>query len=72
MDEKAIRKLEGHAGLPLFEQLGKKIYLTAAGTELQHHCHLIIRQFEEAEAVLEHASLAPRARSEMLRRVLLR
>lgn len=23
-----IKQLEGHAGLPLFEQLGKKIYLT--------------------------------------------
>ena len=49
-----IRKLEGHTGLPLFEQLGKKIYLTAAGTELLHHGHLIIRQFEEAEAAMTH------------------
>lgn len=49
-----IRKLEGHAGLPLFEQLGKKIFLTAAGSELLHHCHLIIRQFEEAEAAMTH------------------
>lgn len=47
-----IRKLQGHAGLALFEQLGKKIYLTAAGTELLHHCHLIIRQFEDAEAAM--------------------
>ena len=28
-----IRKLEEHAGLPLFEQFGKKIYLTPAGAE---------------------------------------
>jgi DNA-binding transcriptional LysR family regulator len=49
-----IRKLEAHAGLPLFEQLGKKIFLTAAGTELLHHCHLIIQQFEEAEAAMTH------------------
>jgi DNA-binding transcriptional LysR family regulator len=49
-----IRKLEGHAGLPLFEQLGRKIFLTAAGTELLHHSHLIIRQFEEAEAAMTH------------------
>ena len=26
-----IKQLEESAGLPLFEQLGKKIYLTAAG-----------------------------------------
>jgi LysR family transcriptional regulator, low CO2-responsive transcriptional regulator len=49
-----IRKLEGHAGLPLFEQLGKKIFLTAAGTELLHHCHLIVQQFEAAEAAMTH------------------
>jgi LysR family transcriptional regulator, low CO2-responsive transcriptional regulator len=47
-----IRKLESHAGLPLFEQLGRRIYLTAPGSELLHHCHLIIRQFEEAEAAM--------------------
>jgi DNA-binding transcriptional LysR family regulator len=47
-----IRKLEDHAGLPLFEQLGKKIYLTAAGTELLRHSRLIIQQFDEAEAAL--------------------
>jgi DNA-binding transcriptional LysR family regulator len=47
-----IKKLEEHAGLPLFEQLGKKIFLTAAGTELLHHCHLIVRQFADAEAAM--------------------
>src|SRR2546427_692313 len=26
-----VKELEGHAGLPLFEQLGRKIYLTQAG-----------------------------------------
>ena len=47
-----MRTLEGHAGLPLFEQLGKKVFLTAAGTELLHHSRMIIRQFEEAEAAM--------------------
>lgn len=47
-----VRKLEEHAGCALFEQLGKKIFLTAAGTELLHHSRLIIRQFEDAEAAL--------------------
>src|SRR5262245_28903153 len=49
-----IRKLEGHAGLPRFEQLSKKIYLTAAGTELLHHCRLIVQQFEQAEQAMTH------------------
>jgi LysR family transcriptional regulator, low CO2-responsive transcriptional regulator len=47
-----VGKLEDHAGLPLFEQLGKKIFLTPAGTELLHHSRLIIRQFEDAEAAM--------------------
>jgi DNA-binding transcriptional LysR family regulator len=49
-----IRKLEDHAGLPLFEQMGKKVFLTAAGKELLHHCHLIIAQFADAEAAMTH------------------
>jgi LysR family transcriptional regulator, low CO2-responsive transcriptional regulator len=49
-----IRKLEGHAGLPLFEQLGKKTFLTAAGGELLHHSRRIIQQFEAAEAAMTH------------------
>lgn len=44
-----IRTLEGHVGMPLFEQLGKKIYLTQAGGELLHFCRAIIQQFDEAE-----------------------
>ena len=28
-----VRQLEHHVGLPLFEQLGKRIYLTPAGTQ---------------------------------------
>ena len=47
-----IRKLEEHAGQALFEQLGKKIFLTPAGTELLHHSRSIIAQFAEAEAAM--------------------
>src|SRR5438046_9405866 len=47
-----VKKLEEHAGLPLFEQLGKKIYLTAAGTEMLHASRIIIRQFEEVEETM--------------------
>ena len=47
-----VSKLEEHAGVPLFEQLGKKIYLTAAGSELLHHCRLIVQQFADAEAAM--------------------
>jgi len=44
-----IKQLEAHAGLALFEQLGKKIYLTTAGTEMLRHARAIIAQLREAE-----------------------
>lgn len=45
-----VGKLEEHAGHALFEQFGKKIYLTPAGVELLHIARGIIQQFEQAEA----------------------
>lgn len=47
-----IRTLEGHVGMPLFEQLGKKIYLTQAGDELLHYSRAIIGQFEQAQEAM--------------------
>lgn len=47
-----VRKLEDHAGLVLFEQFGKKIYLTAAGAVLLDICRGIIQQFEVAESAM--------------------
>lgn len=47
-----VRQLEHHAGLPLFEQLGRKVHLTAAGQELRLYCLAILQQFREAEEAL--------------------
>src|SRR6185369_9813200 len=47
-----IKKLEDHAGIALFEQLGKKIYLTPAGVELLKIGRSIIQQFELAEMAM--------------------
>ena len=44
-----VKKLVDHAGLPLFEQLGKKIHLTPAGVEMLHSSRIIIQQFKEVE-----------------------
>ena len=44
-----VKRLEEHAGLPLFEQLGKKIHLTPAGVEMLHSSRVIIQQFKEVE-----------------------
>ncbi|MBS0321326.1 MAG: LysR family transcriptional regulator [Proteobacteria bacterium] len=51
-----IRELEDHAGLPLFERVGRKTYLTAAGTELRHYAEAIlvlVREADEAMARLQ-------------------
>lgn len=47
-----IKQLEENVGMPLFEQLGKKIYLTEAGRELSHYSRVIAQQLSEAETVL--------------------
>jgi LysR family transcriptional regulator, low CO2-responsive transcriptional regulator len=47
-----IKQLEDNAGMPLFEQLGKRIYLTDAGRELLHYSRSILAQLNEADAVL--------------------
>jgi DNA-binding transcriptional LysR family regulator len=47
-----IRKLEEHADNALFEQFGKKIYLTPAGAELLQISRDIIQQFEAAEQAM--------------------
>jgi DNA-binding transcriptional LysR family regulator len=47
-----VRKLEEHAGLPLFEQLGKKIHLTPAGEQLLQCSREIIQKFQEAEEAM--------------------
>jgi LysR family transcriptional regulator, low CO2-responsive transcriptional regulator len=47
-----IGKLEDHAGNALFEQFGKKVYLTAAGAELLQISRAIIQQFEQAEIAM--------------------
>jgi len=48
-----IKQLEGNVGLPLFEQIGRKAYLTEAGREMYHYCRTIAQQLDEAGEVLE-------------------
>jgi DNA-binding transcriptional LysR family regulator len=54
-----IRKLEEHAGLALFEQVGKKTHLTAAGADLVGIVRAIVEQFEAAEhAMTQHKGVS--------------
>lgn len=57
-----IKQLEENLGLALFEQLGKKIYLTEAGQEFYHYCRSVSQQLDEAEAVLEDLKGVTRGR----------
>jgi DNA-binding transcriptional LysR family regulator len=48
-----IKQLEETIGLPLFERLGKKIYLTTAGEEMYRVCRTIIEHLEEAQQLVQ-------------------
>ena len=47
-----VRSLQDHAGVPLFEQLGKKVYLTAAGHQMLESARAILERVQEAEDAL--------------------
>jgi DNA-binding transcriptional LysR family regulator len=47
-----VQALVDQAGVPLFEQIGKKIYLTAAGEELLRHARRVAQQLREAEEAM--------------------
>ncbi|HVW49102.1 MULTISPECIES: LysR family transcriptional regulator [unclassified Trinickia] len=47
-----VAQLEDHAGLPLFEQLGKKIYLTPAGAEMLQFSRTILQQFQQEDEAM--------------------
>ena len=47
-----VKQLEDHAGLPLIEQFGKKIYLTPAGKEMLRYSRSIIQQFREVDEAM--------------------
>ncbi len=47
-----IKLMEAHAGLPLFERMGKKIFLTEAGSELHQHSRVIAQQLRDADEAL--------------------
>ena len=46
-----IKQAENAVGLALFEQVGKKLFLTEAGRELLHYSRSILQQMHEMEAV---------------------
>ncbi|MDH5326250.1 MAG: LysR family transcriptional regulator [Gammaproteobacteria bacterium] len=48
-----IKQIEESVGIPLFEQIGKKIFLTQAGKEMYNYARSIQQLISEAETVIE-------------------
>ncbi len=49
-----VKQLEGQLEIPLFEQLGKKIYLTEAGEEVHHYSRTIAQQLDDMATALSN------------------
>lgn len=47
-----VRQLEENLGVPLFEQIGKRVYLTDAGKLLYQHSRAISHEMDEAQVML--------------------
>src|SRR5215471_8779322 len=47
-----LKEFAGHVGLPLFERIGRRTYLTAAGAEVLHCASAIAQRLKEAEEAL--------------------
>lgn len=48
-----IKELETNAGLPLFERVGKRLFVTEAGQELLSRAREILRSLKDAEDALD-------------------
>src|SRR6202047_5608506 len=48
------KEFASHVGLPLFERIGRKTYLTPAGEEMLHCAKAITQRIKEAEDALGH------------------
>jgi len=48
-----IKQAESAVGLPLFEQVGKKLFLTDAGRELLHYARSMLQLMQEMETVFD-------------------
>lgn len=47
-----VKQLEAHTGMPLFEQFGRKVYLTTAGEEFLRYSRAIIQEMREADEAI--------------------
>jgi len=47
-----IRDLERHVGFPLFERVGRRLFLTPSGVEALRHARAILERYQEAEEAI--------------------
>ena len=57
-----IKQAEGAVGLPLFEQTGKKLHLTAAGEELLRYARAMLQLMSEMESAFDEMKGLERGR----------
>ena len=57
-----VKQMEEQVGLPLFEKIGRKVYLTEAGQEIYHYSRAIGQLLSEAEEVINELKGAQRGR----------
>ena len=57
-----VKLMEEQVGLPLFEQIGKQIYLTEAGQEIYHYSRAVGQLLDEAEEVIDELKGSHRGR----------
>jgi LysR family transcriptional regulator, low CO2-responsive transcriptional regulator len=57
-----LRQLERHTGVPLFEQVGKKVFLTSAGHEILRYSRTIIKHLKETNQALAEIKEVRRGR----------
>ena len=51
-----IRMLEEHYGVPLFERIGKKLYITEAGRELTIHAEKLLTAYHDINTTMQRFS----------------
>lgn len=57
-----VKQMEEQVGLPLFERIGKQVYLTEAGGEIYHYSRAIGQLLSEAEEVINELKGSQRGR----------
>ena len=58
----AIKELEDHYGIKLFERLSKKLYLTESGEALLRYATHVVQSFDEMEMTMSHQAADVRLR----------